>query len=663
MAQPINSYLPNDVYKPFADKPSLQQYDNYQIYTLVCRDILFSTEYGQYVSPYDSSVNFGSYFPTTLQALQATGYYYSPHPSAWQIDEFGNYVQLSTPLHVQEPITTSRFNDWLAIQSFSPSPIKIDFLAYVTNYSDIDTLPLVTHTYGTTNIIASDVHKYNLDGSVTTEWLELTGNNSNFPDLLPGNYSRKITGYETFNTGIVGEPTGYRWLVSFFEKIITSPLPPFNKPSYMDLLDGYAHDSRSIPNQLKVIPDYSGELSIGYYRESSEPIPGLRTIDWFDYGIDVIEKKPIYLPITNCALGTLWVSNLEIENQIKLKPTLLGQYSYRSLFPEGVSNLFAEWEVIYQDSRNQPVLAGTILQTNIYHQISKTINILGANNNVWNNGQAIQDVGFNINHPMFTVDSQRAYDWHIKPVAEGIGELIVDSPRTIEIHKALDAAKYAIDPNTGNARVANLGWHINRQSELLGCRVNPDGTIDEALEKTTNRRLHVDGTEANDPQKNNPNCFGSESMLVRYVPNKFSPNGTVAGGYRKVKDIPQLLAELHEQANAAMGYQEGTAIEIQLDGETYRYPNQLALLTELFVTAKQTATYSKGAFFSSVIGEQSIKEVMAGLGLRTVDKFMEFEVAGKAVKLYYKGISASQSIRRKLSAVSTNIGIAIGNII
>ena len=32
-------------------------------------------------------------------------------------------------------------------------------------------------------------------------------------------------------------------------------------------------------------------------------------------------------------------------------------------------------------------------------------------------------------------------------------------------------------------------------------------------------------------------------------------------------------------------------------------------------------------------------------------------------KLYDKGISASQSIRQKLSAAVTNVGVAIGNII
>ncbi|NJR31629.1 MAG: hypothetical protein HC778_00560 [Chamaesiphon sp. CSU_1_12] len=50
-------------------------------------------------------------------------------------------------------------------------------------------------------------------------------------------------------------------------------------------------------------------------------------------------------------------------------------------------------------------------------------------------------------------------------------------------------------------RVDNLGWRIRRLCEVLGIRVKTDGTIDEELEKTTNRRLHAEGTEANDPQK------------------------------------------------------------------------------------------------------------------------------------------------------------------
>jgi hypothetical protein len=39
----IQSELPNDIYKPSVSKPSLQQYDNYQIHDMYCIDIIYSS--------------------------------------------------------------------------------------------------------------------------------------------------------------------------------------------------------------------------------------------------------------------------------------------------------------------------------------------------------------------------------------------------------------------------------------------------------------------------------------------------------------------------------------------------------------------------------------------------------------------------------------------
>jgi hypothetical protein len=36
MSQPISNYLVGDIYAPSVPKPSLQQYDNYQIYSIAC---------------------------------------------------------------------------------------------------------------------------------------------------------------------------------------------------------------------------------------------------------------------------------------------------------------------------------------------------------------------------------------------------------------------------------------------------------------------------------------------------------------------------------------------------------------------------------------------------------------------------------------------------
>jgi hypothetical protein len=535
---------------------------------------------------------------------------------------------------------------------------------------------------------------------------------------------------------------------------------PDKIPTYLDLVTGYSLDKRIIPQVLNFTPTFSGSIDIQYYRKNKyESIPNLITLDHQSFSIEVVSGIQVTMDVSDIVIGTFSaIPDIYPVNIQDKYPWELMKHN-----PTNTANLFALWKSFY--NQKYPNIA------NVINALPKhVLHVIAPNNNAWNNNSGIySDINFDIDHPLFAVDNQRAYDWHVKPQSDNsTGTLIMDSPRVIEIHAALEAAKYKTEVpaviGTGTAdnpqtpaihtlgyaiangggkklddihktlgagkyskelpevpevkdangtvtkakqpaihtlaysivndltpqisqlhtaldaaeysidsshddvdgdipRVSTLGWHINRQSQILGIRVRPNGKVDLKAERTDNIRRHVNGNSNNNEQEFNPNCFASKGMLLRHLPNKFTPNGITAGGYRQVKDIPQILAELHEQANSAMGYQEGTAIEIKLDDKTYRYPNQLALLTELFVTAKQTATYSKGAFFSSLIGEQSIKEVIGGLGLRTVDKFIEFTVAKKTVKLYYKGISASQSIRRKLSAVTTNIGIAIGNII
>ena len=463
--------------------------------------------------------------------------------------------------------------------------------------------------------------------------------------------------------------------------VSTSSYKP-NKPNYLSLVAGYEMDPRKIPSKPKIISPITGLIKIEYYQNNpSEAIPNLKSIEWRKYQVKVKAGQIVTLPITNLVLGTLRVSS-SIKSLISQLPTLSGDYPWTSAFKEDIGQLFGVWKAIYAASpltNNQPdtstlasITSVTSTQTS---EISRTVRRISANNN-WANNQPLDYLNSDLNplatHPMFMLDETRTFGYHFVAQPDGSrGTLIMDSPRVVETREkvgqisiAIDAEKFSVNElNPDELRVSTLGWHINRQSEIWGIRVDANGKINETTEKSDQIRSHADGSESNNVQEYNPNCFGSKGMLIRHLPNKFTPSGVAAGGYRRIHDIPQLLSELHEQANIAVGYQEGTAIEVLIDGQTYRYPNQLALLTELLITSKQTVTYSKGAFFSSLVSEQSIKEVISGLGLRTVDKFLEFEIAGKAVKLYYKGISASQSLRRKLSEISTNVAMTLGNII
>jgi hypothetical protein len=111
MALPIFNYLINDLYKPQTSKPSLQQYDNYQIYTLVCIDRVFANTKTEY-------------YPSTAAGLQPV---YDPVNHTYAL------VPLSTPVITNSTNSTKKLN-WLAIQSFSPVGINVNFLNYVNQY-------------------------------------------------------------------------------------------------------------------------------------------------------------------------------------------------------------------------------------------------------------------------------------------------------------------------------------------------------------------------------------------------------------------------------------------------------------------------------------------------------------------------------------------------
>ena len=375
----------------------------------------------------------------------------------------------------------------------------------------------------------------------------------------------------------------------------------------------------------------------------------------------VLNKITPFSFALNCDDQTL---QAEITSQINNSVTA-GQPSDR-LFLSNLDATIATWDGIFSESINTPIVPpspGILISSDIYTIIPEH-KFYPATNNLWHQDNlviaGINDVDSNT---YYKGDSYVFARFFANNGTDLINQNDMTNPYTLEIHKSLNSGKFANNEldNTRD-RVANLGYYIEKNSNLLGHRIDANGKVQEAIEKSDRIRTAVEGDNSNDPLEYNPNGFGSKGMIVRHLPNKTTREGKAPGGYRKIHDLPQLLAEYHEQANAALGYQEGTAIEILIDGQKYRYPNQLALLTELLIASKQNLTYSKGAFFSSLVSEQSIKEVMAGLGLRTVDKFLEFKIADKTVKLYYKGISASQSIRRKLSAISTNIAMTLGNL-
>jgi hypothetical protein len=430
-----------------------------------------------------------------------------------------------------------------------------------------------------------------------------------------------------------------------------------NKPNYCSLVGGYSLDSRAIPNLPVIIPVITKTVTISYYRQNKlEPIPNLKTICWMVYTCDLVKDKPYHLQIEDCVLGTLHCSDPTVLSLITSLPTISGSYQWLDLLPGSIPDLFATWYALYDATNDNPTDADIFNEVRLARKIAAT-------NNFFNNATLGSDLNPDLNHPMFAVDSQRSYDWHYKLVAEGIGDLVMDSPRIMAIAAVLDALNLAFDPNTGLPRVANLGHLITMIASLLGYRPEPDGTFSPAKEKERVRMIINKNTEV-DPTKVGVNNFGVAGMVLRRINNYFKGNKISNDRCVIVRDIPQLLAEYQDQLNLAIGLQESSAIEIhKTDGSAARYPNQLALSTEILNLTTATNELIRNALNSSLIAQAQTSELIAALGLPTVTKTLPIQVGNKIEQLAYQGVSAHRSISQEIATCTNNVGIVIGQLI
>jgi hypothetical protein len=105
--------LQSDTYHPSQLKPSLAQFNPWQTYTLVCVDREWSSTKTEY-------------YPSTNLGIQPV---YDP------INHTYTLLPLTSPI-INNTSGISKRNDWIAIQSFSPAGIKINFLDYANQYHE-----------------------------------------------------------------------------------------------------------------------------------------------------------------------------------------------------------------------------------------------------------------------------------------------------------------------------------------------------------------------------------------------------------------------------------------------------------------------------------------------------------------------------------------------
>jgi hypothetical protein len=244
---------------------------------------------------------------------------------------------------------------------------------------------------------------------------------------------------------------------------------------------------------------------------------------------------------------------------------------------------------------------------------------------------------------------------------EWIGDIMPDSLRVKEIHAALQADKYANDDfNPQLARVANLGWLIDKMSNVLGLHFASDGemlkvrdtehkkdgdTIPEQWQigqwgknnwiakKANGQNVAVNGVGY--AYEVRSNGFGTDKYTG-------ANNAIEEGGWVLVNSLIQLLEVKYDDDDRAFGLQDlGANVIPRADKTGYiAYEGLHSLLIEI---AYMLSSLSGNISRSEVLNMKTVailQELLASQGLPVELKTLPATVAGQTVQIPYPGLSS-----------------------
>lgn len=225
-----------------------------------------------------------------------------------------------------------------------------------------------------------------------------------------------------------------------------------------------------------------------------------------------------------------------------------------------------------------------------------------------------------------------------------------DSIRIKEIHQALNAANFAYD-ETNNERIANLGYYIERIARILGISVNPDGTIRSIRQKELVKRgrplpegwnfgqwgLNRGGRPIGEGQLGGDALEYRDGIIYEQKSNnlkltRFEEAKITSGNYTLCENLPQLVDEILDDLDKALGWQElGAGIVPNADGsgKYCTFEGLAQLLTEQAFMTSRVSQHTSQTQVATLIVQAVAYELLRATGQPLSPKSFEVDVGGQ----------------------------------
>lgn len=238
-----------------------------------------------------------------------------------------------------------------------------------------------------------------------------------------------------------------------------------------------------------------------------------------------------------------------------------------------------------------------------------------------------------------------------------------DSIRIKNIHDALDAGKFAVRDNSTDSRIANLGYYIERIARVLGISVNDDGTIRSIRQKKAilaskplpdgwnfgQWGLNTGGQPRSGGQPGGTQEEYRDGIIYEQRSNilrksAFGDPLITSGDYTLCENIPQLIDEILDDLDKALGWQELGANFIpnaDNSGKYITYEGLAQLQTEVAYMMSRVSQHTSQTQVATLIIQAVVYELLRSTGQPITPKAFQADVGGEDLaNVPYPGLAS-----------------------